>query len=68
VQQRIVVEEMRERGERVVALIVREWWWADDPEAGEAGADTMAWLFEFRDGLIASWRSFEHREDALALI
>ena len=68
VQQRIVVEEMRERGERVVALIVREWWWADGPEADQAGADIMAWLFEFRDGLIASWRSFEHREDALALI
>lgn len=65
VQQRIVVEELREVADRVVAMIVREWWWEDEPDE-QAGADVMAWLFEFRDGLIASWRSFDDRDEALA--
>ena len=90
VQQRIKVEEMREAGDRVVALITREWWWDEPAHAGSdpepaggtgaarnqgsdptvaasemAGADEMAWAFELRDGLIASWRSFEDRAEAL---
>jgi len=67
VQQRIVVEELRERGDIVVALILREWWWEDDP-GEQAGTDVMAWLFEFRDGQIASWRSFDDRDEALAAL
>jgi limonene-1,2-epoxide hydrolase len=64
-QQRIEVEDVREDGDRALALIVREWWW-EEPDTDQAGADEMAWLFEFRDGLIASWRPFDDRDDALA--
>ena len=28
----------------------------------------MAWLFELRDGLIASWRPFDDRDEALAAL
>lgn len=69
VQQRILVEEVQERGDRVLALIVREWWWEEDEEesgAEPAGSDVMAWLFEFRDGLISSWSAFDDRAVALA--
>ena len=69
VQQRILVEDVQERGERVLALIVREWWWAEDEEESGAEpvrAEVMAWLFEFRDGLISSWRPFDDRPVALA--
>ena len=68
VQQRILVEDVHEAGDRVLALIVREWWWEEDEEesgAEPAGADLMAWLFEFRDGLISSWRAFDDRSVAL---
>ncbi|HEY8466059.1 MAG TPA: nuclear transport factor 2 family protein [Solirubrobacterales bacterium] len=66
VQQNIVVEEMRERGDAVLALVVREWWWDEsEPGGGElAGTDVMAWLFRFADGLIREWRPFENRAEA----
>jgi ketosteroid isomerase-like protein len=64
VQQRIVLEELRERGDLVLALIVREWWWEDSEDADMAGEDVMAWLFELRDGLIRSWRPFDDRDAA----
>jgi len=66
VQQTIEVEDVREAGDRVVALIVRRWHWDEEGEhAEEAGADEMAWLFELRDGMVASWRPFEDRAQAL---
>lgn len=62
VQQRILVEDMREAGDFVVALIVREWWWAEGEEReGLAGRDEMAWLFRFEDGLVREWRPFDDR-------
>jgi ketosteroid isomerase-like protein len=65
VQQEVLVEDVREDGHRVLVLIVREWRWADEETRAEpAHADAMAWLFEFRDGRIVSWRPFEEREDA----
>ncbi len=67
VQQRIVVDGVEVKGDRVLALITREWWWEDDDaDPDQAGADVMAWLFELRDGKIASWRSFDNRTTALA--
>jgi ketosteroid isomerase-like protein len=70
IQQQILVEDVLEAGDRVVALIVREWWWGEEEEAGAepAHADVMAWLFELRDGKIASWQAFDQREDALAAL
>jgi ketosteroid isomerase-like protein len=68
-QQRIAVEHLREAGDRVAALIVREWWWhEEEPDADVVHADEMAWLFEFRDGLISSWKPFDDRDEALAAL
>lgn len=64
VQQRIQLDELREAGDLVLALIVREWWWEDVEDADMAGEDVMAWLFELRDGLIVSWRPFDDRDAA----
>ena len=67
IQQRILVEELREAGDRVLALIVREWWWDEEESGAEpAGAEEMAWLFVFRDGLVSSWRAFDDRADGVA--
>jgi hypothetical protein len=69
IQQSVLVEELLERDDRVLALIAREWWWDDEEEesgAEPAGSDVMAWLFEFRDGLISSWRAFDDRDEARA--
>lgn len=66
VQQTIVVEDMRETEDRVLALIVREWRWDEsEPGGGElAGTDVMAWLFTFEDGLVREWRPFDNRSEA----
>lgn len=68
VQQLILVDDLREDDDRVLALILREWWWDDQEEssAGPARVEEMAWLFEFRDGLIVSWRPFDDRAEAVA--
>jgi ketosteroid isomerase-like protein len=71
IQQQILVEDVREAGDRVVALIVREWRWGEDEEetgAEPAHADIMAWLFELRGGKIVSWRAFDDRDAALAAL
>jgi limonene-1,2-epoxide hydrolase len=65
VQQSILVEDVLEAGDTALALIVREWWWDEEEAGGEpAGADQMAWAFELRDGLIATWRPFDDRDEA----
>jgi limonene-1,2-epoxide hydrolase len=66
VQQRIEVDDVREARDRAVALVRREWWWDEEDGEDIAGTDVMAWAFEVRDGRIASWRSFEDRDEALA--
>lgn len=63
VQQHVVLDELYEGEERAVALITRQWHWAEDETL--AGEDPMAWLFELRDGKIRSWRPFEGRAEAL---
>jgi len=65
VQQRVIVEAMRESGDSVLATVVREWWWEHSDEEHEfAHRDEMAWLFRFSDGLIREWRPFEDRAEA----
>jgi limonene-1,2-epoxide hydrolase len=63
VQQTIELEELHEDTERAVALIRRVWHW--DEDGSPAGEDEMAWFFELRGRLIASWRPFEDRAAAL---
>ena len=68
VQQTIEVDQLYEDGaERgdgfAVALIRRVWRWEED--GSHASTETMAWLFELRDGRVRSWRSFEDRAEAL---
>ena len=64
VQQTIETTEARQQGERVLLDVERHWHWAED--GSHAATDELAWLFGFRDGLIASWRPFEDREAAQA--
>jgi len=68
VQQTIELEQLYEDGTeggggRAVALVRRVWRWAED--GSEAGVDAMAWAFELRDHLVASWRPYEDRRQAL---
>jgi ketosteroid isomerase-like protein len=63
VQQKMIVEEMHESGDRVVALTRRQWYWDGTNEL--ATEDEMAHLFEIRDGRVARWQPFEDRAEAL---
>ncbi len=63
VQQTVVIDELREGGDNVVALIRRQWHWDGTDEL--AREDEMAMLFTLRDGLIVRWQPFEERESAL---
>lgn len=66
--QRLVLEEVREdgRGAHAVALIRKQWWWRETDEI--ADDDPQAALFTFRDDLIARWQPFSDRDEALALL
>jgi ketosteroid isomerase-like protein len=63
-EQRYVIEELREHHNHVVALIRKQWWWAESSEL--ASDEPTAALFSFADGLIARWQPFEDRAAALA--
>ena len=63
VQQTIVLDELYEGSDRAVALITRDWHWAEDESA--AGSDEMAWLFELNEHRVRSWRPFGDRAEAL---
>ncbi len=63
VQQHQVVDELRESGDKVLALNRRQWLWE---ESGELAAEEeMAYLFTLRDGKILRWEPFEDRGEAL---
>lgn len=67
VQQTIELEELYESETAgdgtAVALIRRCWSWEEDGSA--AGVDEMAWVFELRGGLIAGWRPYDDRTEAM---
>ena len=65
-EQWVELEHLEVREAREVALIRRQWRWQHDDEL--AREDEMAWLFELRDGKVASWRPYEDREAALAAL
>jgi limonene-1,2-epoxide hydrolase len=62
-QQTVTLDELYEESDRAVALITRSWHWEED--GSHAGNEQMAWLFEFRDRRIRSWRPYHDREEAL---
>lgn len=59
IQQHVVLDELYEGDVVALALITRQWHWAEDDSL--AREEPMAWLFELRDGRIRSWRSFDER-------
>lgn len=61
-QQRQVIDELAESGDKVVAFNRRQWRWAGSDDV--AGEDEMAYVFTIRDGLIARWEPFEDRAAA----
>jgi limonene-1,2-epoxide hydrolase len=62
VQQRIVVDELREAGDFVVALTRRQWFW--DGTNDLANEDEMAHVFTLHDGKVTRWQPFEDRGEA----
>jgi len=63
-EQRIVLEGVREHGPTAVALIRRQWWWRDG--GGLADEEELASVFELRDGLINRLVTGVDRAAALA--
>jgi ketosteroid isomerase-like protein len=63
VQQTVLLDELYEDEDRAVALITRQWHWAED--GSRAGEDELAWVFGLREGRITSWRADEDRAAAL---
>jgi len=62
VQQTVLIESCRQRDDRVLFDVKREWRWEEDNEL--AYVDELAWLFVVRDGKVLSWQPFEDRDDA----
>ena len=63
-EQRVVLDGVREHGDRAVALIRRQWWWREQDKLAEE--EELAALFELRDGLIGRVVTAEDRASALA--
>jgi ketosteroid isomerase-like protein len=63
-EQRYVIEELREHTDHVVALVRKQWWWAESDELAEE--ERTAALFTFAGGLIARWQPFTDRAEALS--
>jgi ketosteroid isomerase-like protein len=63
-EQRVVLEGVREHGPTAVALIRRQWWWRDG--GGLADEEELATVFELRDGLIERMVAGIDRAAALA--
>lgn len=64
VQQTILIQSCEQVGERLLAMVRREWRWEEGGEL--AYTDDLAWLFRVRDAKVLSWRPFEDREEARA--
>ncbi|MGZ5326245.1 MAG: nuclear transport factor 2 family protein, partial [Solirubrobacterales bacterium] len=63
VQQHVVIDELRESGDFVVALTRRQWFWDGTDEL--ANEDEMAHVFTLRNGKVMRWQPFEQRAEAL---
>jgi hypothetical protein len=62
-EQRIVVENLRENRNHVVAMVRQQWWWVDSEELAED--NEVAAMFTFKDELISRWQPYTDREQAL---
>lgn len=62
-EQRFVIEELREHANHVVALVRQQWWWRESEDIAED--KEAAAMFTFKDGLIARWQPFTDRGEAL---
>lgn len=62
VQQTVVIESLNQRNGRILVEIERHWHW--DEDGSHAATDEMAWIFTLKEGLVASWRPFEDRDEA----
>jgi limonene-1,2-epoxide hydrolase len=63
VQQHILVDELREAGDFVVALTRRQWFWAGTGDL--ANEDEMAHVFTLHNGKVTRWQPFDDRTEAL---
>ncbi len=61
--QRLVLEDVTEHGEHVIATLRRQWLWREDGEV--ADEQRLFYVGTMRDGLIARWEPFTEREEAL---
>ena len=62
-EQRYLIEELREHTDHVVALVRKQWWWSESEEL--ADDEPAAAMFTFKDGLISRWQPFTDRAEAL---
>ena len=63
-EQRVVLDGVRQQGDRAVGLIRRQWWWREGDELAEE--EELGAVFELRDGLIGRVVTAEDRAAALA--
>lgn len=62
VQQTVLIEHFESTGSRVMIDVKREWRWEDGGEL--AFVDELSWIFEMKEGKVASWRPFQDRVEA----
>jgi ketosteroid isomerase-like protein len=62
-QQRIVVEDLLQSGDRLVALARQQWLWEGTDEIAED--NEVAAVFSLRNGRIVRWQPFPDRAEAL---
>jgi hypothetical protein len=61
--QRLVLDEVIERGVHAVATVRRQWFWRHTGQVGDERQ--VFYVATMRDGQICRWQPFENRDDAL---
>ena len=64
VQQTVLIEDLRQNGNRILIDVRRDWRWEESNEL--AYTDELAWLIELRNARVLSWRPFEDKDAARA--
>lgn len=60
--QALVIDDLRERGNHVLALLRRQWSWREGNEV--ADEEQFGVVADLRDGLIGRWQPFDDRAEA----